>query len=144
MDAVFMHQNSSDQKNDDPICLLVEDCTSVAKAMMNCIKRQNWQVHLAQDGNSALDLLKSRRWNIILMDDQLPIMSGSECVLKFREWEQKENRKFRQNNLFLCSADAHHDDDLSILGFDGVLSKPIQMPKLISTLHKCALDRNVT
>lgn len=129
-------------KVDQPICLLVEDSTSIAKAMVNCIKRQNWQVFLVQDGKSALELLKSRTWDAILMDDQLPNISGSSCVAKFREWEE-ENHMPRQKNLFLCSADVHHDDVLPVQGFDGYLYKPVQMPKLISILNKCALDRDV-
>jgi CheY-like chemotaxis protein len=135
-------ERSNDQKIDTPICLLVEDCTAVAKAMMNCIKRQNWQVSLAQDGKTALELLKSRIWDVVFMDDQLPILSGSTCVVNFRDWE-KGNRMSRQNNLFLCSADAHRDDALSLQGFDGILCKPLHMPKLISILKKCSIDRNV-
>lgn len=135
-------KTSNDPKMDTPICLLVEDCTAVAKAMMNCITRQNWQVYLAQDGKTALELLKSRTWDVVFMDDQLPIISGSTCVVNFRDWE-KGNRMSRQNNLFLCSADAHRDDALSLQGFDGILCKPLHMPKLISILKKCSLDRNV-
>lgn len=110
--------------------------------MVNCIKRQNWQVFHVQDGKSALDLLKSRTWDAIFMDDQLPNLTGTSCVAMFRDWEE-ENHMPRQKNLFLCSADVHRDDVLPVPCFDGFLHKPVQMPKLISILKKCALDREV-
>lgn len=126
----------TDIPNDESICLLVEDSVSLAKAMGRCIEKQKWRVCLARDGEAALELLKLRSWDAVFMDDQLPKLSGSDCITKFRIWE-KENRKTRQMNMFLCSADGICKN-YATEGFDAFLCKPVKWTHLIEILDKCS------
>jgi hemerythrin-like metal-binding protein len=46
----------------------------------------------ASDGQEALDLFKKNKYDIIIIDDEMPIMNGTEAIALMREHE-------RQNNL---------------------------------------------
>ncbi len=133
--------SGDDFLRNEPTCLLVEDSTSIGKAMIRCIQRLKWQIHLAKDGEEALVQLKKRNWDAVFMDDQLPLCTGTACVAKFREWEKK-NRVARQMNLMICSA-----SDFTAgcpPGFDGVISKPFKPSTIASILEKCSRTRKAS
>jgi len=115
---------SAELKNSDPTCLLVEDATSVSKAMIRCIELKGWKCSLATDGEEGLRLLKTRNWDCVFMDDQLPLLTGMRCVSSFREWE-KTNRVARQKNVYLSSAD-YDPNSSTPAGFDSVFGKPFK------------------
>jgi len=120
----------------DPTCLLVEDSISVSKAMMRYMERKGWKCSLARDGEEGLRLLKTRNWDAVFMDDQLPLVTGMRCVMKFREWETI-NRVARQKNVYLCSANSEQDSSPTS-GFDGVFAKPFKAAMLDKILDECA------
>jgi CheY-like chemotaxis protein len=120
----------------DPTCLLVEDSTSVSKAMSRCMERKGWKCSLAKDGEEGLRLLKARNWDAVFMDDQLPLLTGVRCISKFREWETI-NRVARQKNVYLCSADSEHDCSSPSSGFDGFFVKPFKPAMLGKVLDAC-------
>jgi len=122
-----------------PVCLLVEDSVSVNKVMMRCIERQGWQSYLANDGEEGLRLLKTRNWDAVFMDDQLPLLSGSACVKNFREWEA-ENRVCRQQNLYFCSENCTPNMKPPS-GFDGAVGKPFTQSLLASILERANGDK---
>jgi hypothetical protein len=75
--------------------------------------------------------MKMRNWDIVILDEDLPILQCSQCVARFREWEDK-NRVNRQRNIVLLNASG-----LSAVvgsksmvqlpsGFDVSLGKPIR------------------
>lgn len=120
-----------------PTCLVAEDSRSISKAMIRCIEKKGWNTCLAKDGDEALRLLKSRNWDAVFMDDQLPLMTGSRCIAIFRKWEE-QFRTSPQRNLLLCSANYSQTCTEYPPGFNGVLPKPFRLSTISSILDKCS------
>ena len=66
------------------VIMHVEDNEYNRKIVRDLLSRSNYELVEAQDGEAALDALTRRRPDLILMDVQLPKMSGLEVTRKIR------------------------------------------------------------
>uniref|UniRef100_A0A7S2Y7S2 Response regulatory domain-containing protein n=1 Tax=Entomoneis paludosa TaxID=265537 RepID=A0A7S2Y7S2_9STRA len=116
--------------NNGSVSLIATESAALRFSAVQTLEQQSWKVHVVQDGREALKFLKMRNWNAVLIDDNLPVLSGAACVDEFRAWEQ-QNRVNRQRNLFMvCSSPIPSVLDKSSVvqpptGFDGVLGRPV-------------------
>lgn len=120
---------------DQKVCLVVEGSTVISKLAEIASATIGWQVVSVLDSDDALDLLKVRNWDAVLVDDDL---GCSRCISNFREWEKK-HRVNRQKNVILVSAKYAPNQDAGTsfqtpTGFDGALAKPIELNSLQSFL----------
>lgn len=65
--------------------LLVEDEPLLANLLKKRLEKEGYSVQIAGDGQSALDLLKSNKFNLILLDIILPKVSGFELMENIRQ-----------------------------------------------------------
>ena len=128
-----------------PTCLIAEDSTTIARVLIRAIESKGWKAVLAHDGLQALELLKQRNWDAVFMDDQMPNMSGTECMEQFRLWE-RSNRIARQRNVVFMSGNyippLDADSCQSICSpsysqqlFDLAVPKPVQLRFLYNVLE---------
>jgi DNA-binding response OmpR family regulator len=99
-------------------------------------EKSGWKVVAVKHGQDAIRLLKMRNWGIVFIDNDLPLFSGSSCVVRFRDWE-KRSRVVRQKNIFLLAES--HDPNALQSGVDGTLGKPvdpIHVHKLLEAASK--------
>jgi signal transduction histidine kinase/CheY-like chemotaxis protein/HPt (histidine-containing phosphotransfer) domain-containing protein len=118
------------------VVLLVEDNPvnqDVAREMLECM---GLQVHLAEDGVQALEVLANGHYDAVLMDCQMPRMDGFEATRALREREQ-ENGLLRTPVIAL-TANALAGDHQACLeaGMDDYLGKPFTSVQLLLTLRR--------
>ena len=114
--------------------LLVEDCTDLADATAEFLRRMGLEVCIAESGKEALETAPAFRPDIIVCDMCLPDMSGVDAARGFRA-----NRETSNAVLAICTAMAVVEirsikDELCPHDVDLVISKPIttgQIQKLI-------------
>lgn len=114
-------------------CLVATARASDLPRSVVTLERMGWKCQLTHDSNETLELLKSRNWDAVLVDDTLRPDPGVACIATFREWE-KVNRVNRQNNVFLeCLAGLECPSPSAPLcyvqapaGFDGALNFPLR------------------
>lgn len=63
-----------------PAVLFVDDDESVCRSMARCLERAGFQVTVAGSGAEALERLAHHRFEAIVTDHQMPVMSGAELV----------------------------------------------------------------
>jgi CheY-like chemotaxis protein len=68
--------------------LLIEDDVPTRKLMTRGLEKKGFAVVQAPNGAEGLDLLKARRYHMVLCDIMMPVMDGLECMKRFRLWEQ--------------------------------------------------------
>lgn len=102
-------------------CLIVEN-NSDRSLLGQIAEISGWKVVVVKTGTDALRLLKMRNWGIVFIDNELPLFSGSSCIIHFRDWE-KRSRVVRQKNIFLLSESVSPNALQS--GVDGTLVKPV-------------------
>ncbi|KAL7497558.1 hypothetical protein ACHAWT_006100 [Skeletonema menzelii] len=117
-------------------CLIVEN-TSERSMLWQMAEKSGWKVVAVRGGEHAIRLLKMRNWGIVFIDNELPLFSGSSCIVRFRAWE-KCSRVVRQKNIFLI-ADTHDPNALQS-GVDGTLGKPVDPIHLHRLLEKASKE----
>jgi CheY-like chemotaxis protein/HPt (histidine-containing phosphotransfer) domain-containing protein len=89
----------------------------------------------ADDGRSAVDLFARGRFDLVLMDMQMPVMDGLEATRAIRALEQKEGRP--PTPVVALTANARPEDIAAsrLAGCDAHLSKPISRRQLLAALE---------
>lgn len=128
--------------------LLAEDNEVNQKLAVKILEKCNHGVTVVSNGQEALEAVKKRRYDVILMDVQMPVMGGFEATAKIREYE-RENGLSRTPIIALTAHAMLGDREKCIEAqMDEYLSKPLKQNQMIQTILKCAtmggtfLDKN--
>ena len=110
--------------------LYVEDEKHMALAVAQVLKKNNYSVDLAYDGESGLDLAVSGQYDIIILDIMLPKISGINILRELR-------RANIETPAILLTAKGEIEDKVAGLdsGADDYLAKPFQMEELLARLR---------
>ena len=119
----------------DSNVLLVEDNLINQKIVILSLKKLVKNIEIANNGKEALDRFGTSRFDIILMDIQMPIMNGIVTTRKIREIESSTNT---HTPIIAITANALQGDREECIsaGMDDYLSKPFQIEVLIQKMKK--------
>ncbi|AFM24655.1 PAS domain S-box protein [Desulfomonile tiedjei] len=114
--------------------LLAEDNAVNQKLAVKMLERMGHTVSVSANGQEALDCLKIQKFDLVLMDVQMPIMDGLEATRIVREHEKTSNEHVP---IVAMTAYAMKGDKEKCLdaGMDGYISKPINAQELFETLE---------
>lgn len=115
--------------------LLVEDNLINQKIVILSLKKIVKNIEVANNGKEALDKFGTSKYDIILMDIQMPIMNGYVTTKKIREIESSTNS---HTPIIAITANALLGDREECLaaGMDDYISKPFQIEVLIQKMRK--------
>lgn len=135
----FSSTTSSQTSPDGPSlhCLVVEDNEINQRLIQAMLEKMGHQVTLCSDGTSALHILRSHHFDVILMDIEMPTMDGFETVAEIRERERRGELP-RRSRIIALTAHAIFGNRTRCLaaGMDGFLTKPILYEVLEKTLRE--------
>ena len=116
--------------------LLVEDNPANQKLATYILRHRGHVVEVATDGQEALCLTEQNRYDVILMDVQMPGMNGLEATAAFRKREKGGSRV----PIIAMTAHAMKGDRERCLaaGMDGYLSKPVNAREMIGLVEALA------
>jgi CheY-like chemotaxis protein/anti-sigma regulatory factor (Ser/Thr protein kinase) len=105
------------------------------------LRKLGCHCEFAGNGREAVEQMKRRAYDVILMDCQMPEMDGFEASRIIRYWEgqrKKQGEVFRAAYIIAMTANAMIGDREACLqaGMDDYLSKPVRMPELAAALAK--------
>ena len=91
-------------------------------------------VTVANDGSEAVEAYKARDFDVILMDLQMPKLSGFEASSAIRKLEKM--RGIKRTPILALSANVLKGvrDECVKSGMDGYVSKPVRQPELLSAM----------
>ena len=115
--------------------LLVEDNQINQKIVMLSLDKMVKSVEVANNGREALDKFASNRYDIILMDVQMPIMDGFVTTKKIRELEASIQA---HTPIIAITANALMGDREQCIeaGMDDYISKPFQVEVLVEKMER--------
>jgi len=127
-------QDSPKEQKDHLHILLAEDNLVNQKMTQRILEKKGWQVTVANNGQEVLDLLKNQKFDLILMDAQMPVMDGLESTRQVRQMEAGTERRIP---IVALTARAMSGDRKKCLdaGMDGYVSKPIDRAQLYETIE---------
>ncbi len=101
----------------------------VMKAMLNAA---GMDVTTVEDGAQAVDAVKDRSYDLILMDMHMPGMSGLAAISAIRRMQDGETQT---PILVVTGADGSEMELTQAEGIEGVLSKPLTAESLITAVN---------
>ncbi|KAI0482424.1 putative histidine kinase group protein [Xylariaceae sp. FL0804] len=118
--------------------LLAEDNRVNQRLAVKILEKYHHVVTVVGNGLDAVEAVKMRKFDVILMDVQMPIMGGFEATGKIREYER--SLASQRTPIIALTAHAMMGDRERCMQaqMDEYLSKPLQQNHLIQTILKCA------
>ena len=129
--------------------LYVEDNRVNREIGKELFRMAGLEIETADNGRAALEMTERNRYDLILMDIQMPFMDGLTATKLIREREVNESRE----HLPIVALSAHFlDEDIRKArraGMDDYLTKPISVEDLNELFHKwlddfCVKTRKIT
>ena len=125
----------------DANLLLVEDNLINQKIVVLSLKNLVNNIDIANNGKEALDKFGSIKYDIILMDIQMPIMDGITATKKIREVETNTHS---HTPIIAITANALSGDKEICLaaGMNDYISKPFQIDILVQKMRDLLKERD--
>ena len=118
--------------------LLVEDNLVNQKVVLAILRKKGYRIDVANDGRECLEKLEASRYDLVLMDVQMPVLDGLETTRLIR-------REARWDYLPIVAMTAHamNGDRERCLqaGMNAYISKPVQPAHLVATVERQAARR---
>lgn len=121
--------------------ILVAEDDPISRLLIERIgRRQGWDMISAENGEIAVELFKTRYFDAVLMDIQMPVMDGYEATRIIREIEGER----KHTRIIALTAHALHNDDTKCFeaGMDAYMTKPINVSNLIEVLSHHTRPQN--
>ena len=115
--------------------LLVDDNVAFAENMAEILRDSGFDVTVATSGQAALEATKTRKFDALVTDMRMPVMSGAKLVHEIRQGDPE---------LPAVVVTAYTgEDDLAAARNEGllaVLPKPVPVPRLVELLEVARRD----
>ncbi|AND38785.1 MULTISPECIES: response regulator transcription factor [Cytobacillus] len=110
--------------------LVAEDEAKIARLLEIELEFEGYQVTKAMDGYQAMELYRTGRWDLIILDIMLPGFSGIEILRRIRS-------KDKQTPILLLTAKSSVEDKVSglDLGANDYITKPFQIEELLARIR---------
>jgi TMAO reductase system sensor TorS len=125
--------------------LLAEDNPLNQNIALTMLEMLGFTADVAADGRAAVDMLANKRYDLVLMDCQMPQLDGLEATRLIRQWEQRLSESDAVSDgdtpripIVAVTASALEADRKACLevGMDDFLSKPFSQRQLRRTLMR--------
>ncbi|NNF14419.1 MAG: response regulator [Gemmatimonadetes bacterium] len=113
--------------------LLVEDNRVNRMIATSLLEKMGVSAEVAENGKEAVEAVTAEKWDLILMDCQMPVMDGYDATRAIRDLERKRGGHIP---IVALTASARESDKRKCLesGMDGLLSKPLTIDELRSAV----------
>ncbi len=112
-----------------PRVVVVEDATEMAEAIRVTLHAEGFEVHVAHDGRTGLDLARSAVPDVVLLDIDLPDIDGWEVCRQVRTF----------SDAYLVMLTVHADEFDRVLGLtsgaDDYITKPFSSRELVARIR---------
>jgi PAS domain S-box-containing protein len=115
--------------------LLVEDSSDNQVLIRAYLKPTSHRLDIAENGAIAFEKFQTGRYDLILMDMQMPVMNGYDTTKAIRAWEREHD--LPRTQIIALTALALREEGIKILdaGCDAHMTKPLKRATLLEILH---------
>ena len=117
-------------------CLIVDDSKVIRKVARHILETLEFQVEEAGDGREALDRCEAKMPDVVLLDWNMPVMSGMEFLKLLRQRGHADQPK-----VVFCTTenDIAHIARAMHAGADEYIMKPFDKEIVASKFHQVGL-----
>jgi len=114
--------------------LVAEDNLINQKVAMINLRQLGHNVEIAVNGQMAFEMFKKGKYDIVLMDIQMPVLDGLESTLAIRKHEKENNLQETRIVAITANAMKEDKDRCFEVGMNDYISKPFRPEDLIRIL----------
>ncbi|MNG04722.1 Sensor histidine kinase RcsC [compost metagenome] len=122
--------------------LVAEDNTISTKVIRGMLGKLNLQPDTAANGEEALQAMKAQRYDLVLMDCEMPILDGFSATQQLRAWEVSNQRIRTPIVALTAHILAEHKERARQAGMDGHMSKPVELSQLRELIEHWVAERD--
>ena len=113
--------------------LLIEDEPNIIEAIRFILSRDGWHVHTHSDGRTALDAIRQREPDLVVLDVMLPNRSGFDILSDLRSAPETKDLPV----LMLTARGQKKDKELAErLGASRFMTKPFSNGEVLETVRE--------
>ena len=115
--------------------LIVDDNAMNLQVATGIMEPYKMKISQAASGKSAINLVQTGNYDLILMDHMMPEMDGEETMNAIKELD---NGAYASIPIIACTANASHgaEDQFRQMGFSDFISKPLDIFKIHELLYR--------
>ena len=109
--------------------LIVEDESNISQLLQLYLEKEGYETQVACDGGKGVELFRSFRPHLVLLDIMLPVMDGWSVLKKIREEDKTP--------VIMLTAKGETNDKVQGLedGADDYMVKPFEMKEVLARIH---------
>src|SRR5581483_2765263 len=109
--------------------LVVDDEPQIRRVMKTTLTGQGYEVHEARSGEEALDAVREQRFDLILLDANMPGIGGLDACRAIRATSEAA--------IVMLTVRSGEEDKVAALdaGADDYVTKPFSMPELLARIR---------
>jgi CheY-like chemotaxis protein len=115
--------------------LVAEDSSVIQNLTKKILQFQNFEIKAVKNGQEVLNELETTKYDIILLDINMPVMDGIECAQKVRALADKEKANVP---ILAITGNAlnHTPEYYKSIGFTEFMQKPLNFDQLVAQVKK--------
>jgi len=113
--------------------LLIEDEPDIRKITKIRLQKKGYEIDEAENGKEALDKLRAKHYDLLLIDISMPVMSGEELC---KEIQKDEKLKAIPSMVFTASAITNPEELVKQLQVKDYIIKPYEPEDLLNKVAK--------
>jgi len=119
--------------------LLVDDEPNIIMALEYSLRKNNYDIFIARDGEEAINLIEKLEPDLVVLDIMMPKVDGYE-VLEFLQ--QHEELKSKTQTIVISAKHKENDVQKGLeLGAKDYIKKPFSMKKLLNRINELLTDK---
>ncbi|MCK1793308.1 hybrid sensor histidine kinase/response regulator [Pseudomonas violetae] len=122
--------------------LVAEDNSISTKVIRGMLGKLNLQPDTASNGEEALQAMKAQRYDLVLMDCEMPVLDGFSATQQLRAWEVGNQRMRTPVVALTAHILAEHKERARQAGMDGHMAKPVELSQLRELIEHWVAQRD--
>lgn len=115
--------------------LIAEDSSVIQNLARKILEFQNYDITAVKNGEQVLQILAKEDFNILLLDINMPVMDGMECVRQVRALPDAAKAGVPIVAI-TGNAKNYTEEEFKTAGFNDVLVKPLNFDRLVEVVNQ--------
>jgi len=121
----------------EPNILIIDDSPTLRKLLRFYLKKKGYTVDEAHNGRVGLEAIANTRFDLIILDMAMPVMSGGQVLEKLKGMENFNTP------ILILSADKEEESKATgiSLGASYYMTKPFKPPEVVARIEEIFKER---
>lgn len=121
-----------------PRVLVAEDNPEIQQLIQHILARDGYEIHVANDGQQAIEMIGAERFDAILLDFMMPLASGFDVV----HWIEENRPDAAKGCVIIITAAVRELASFDKSKVFATIPKPFDVEQLRNVVKDCVANRS--